>query len=377
MSSLADTARRTLVVVGVLSLAFLVWCALWFGSSVVLLVFAGILLAVFFNGVARYLLRHVSMPYAAAVGLGMVATALVLVGLGFLVGPQIADQASTLGEQVPSTLSQLRQQAMNSEVFGPIAQRIPQPEEALSSIGGRVWGGVTGAFSSFVGAIVNMLIVLVVGIYLAVDPRLYLKGVMHVVPPRGRERAREVLHAEGRALRLWLVGRFSSMAVLGVLTTVGLLILGVPLALTLGLIAAILSFVPNIGPILSVLPALLVASQNGTQQVLYVLALYVGVQTVESYLITPLIQKKAVSIPPAMLLIVQVWMGVIFGILGLFLATPLAVAGTVLIQKIYVQDALHDDDVQVFGQSHDGPTRDEDGSDKGQEPTRLEEGASG
>jgi len=139
------------------------------------------------------------------------------------------------------------------------------------------------------------------------------------------------------------------MLILGVLTTLGLWILGIPLALTLGIIAAVLSFIPNIGPIISAVPAILIALIESPSKALYVIFLYIGIQTVESYLITPIIQKKAVHLAPALLIAVQIMIGVLLGALGLLLATPLMVVIIVLVQMLYVQDTLGYD-VTVLGE---------------------------
>jgi predicted PurR-regulated permease PerM len=133
------------------------------------------------------------------------------------------------------------------------------------------------------------------------------------------------------------------MAIIGVLTTAGLWILGIPLALALGIIAALFTFIPNIGPLLSAIPALLLGLMDSPQQALYIGALYVGIQTVESYMITPLIQKKTISLPPALTLSSQVLLGVIFGGLGVALATPMTAVALAATRMLYVNDALKTD----------------------------------
>ena len=132
------------------------------------------------------------------------------------------------------------------------------------------------------------------------------------------------------------------MTIIGVLTTVGLWIMGIPLALALGIIAAIFTFIPNIGPVLSAIPAVLLGLIDSPQQALYIAALYVGIQTVESLMITPLIQRKTVSLPPALTLSAQVLLGVILGGLGVALATPMAAAALVLTRMLYVDDTQTD-----------------------------------
>jgi len=176
--------------------------------------------------------------------------------------------------------------------------------------------------------------------------------VVHLLPPSRRPRTRTVFAALGSALRHWLLGRIASMLVVGLLTGIGLMIFGIPLALALGLIAALLSFVPYIGPILALVPALAVAAGEGTQAVVIVLMIYGAVQIVESYLVTPLIQQRAISMPPALLIAAQVVMGALAGFVGVAVATPLVVVVIVLVQMLYVEDVLGDE-VEVMGGGED------------------------
>jgi predicted PurR-regulated permease PerM len=201
---------------------------------------------------------------------------------------------------------------------------------------------VAGGITSAVGALTSGLVVIIIGLYAATTPMVYIDGALRLLPPSRRERGREVVRALGQALRWWLVGRVASMAVVGFLTAVGLWVAGIPLAFVLGLIAALLSFVPYIGPIASVVPAALVALAESPTKVLYVFIIYGVVQLLESYLITPLIQERAVSIPPAVLISAQVIMGILAGAIGVLMATPLAVVLIVLVQMLYLADVLGD-----------------------------------
>lgn len=202
--------------------------------------------------------------------------------------------------------------------------------------------GVTGAFSTTFSVVANFFIFLFIGLYLAADPRLYRNDLIRLIPMNGRGRAREVIDAVGDTLRWWLIGKLVSMAVVGVATVVGLWLLDIPLALTLGLLAALLTFIPNVGPILALLPAALLAFLISPIHAVYVILLYVGIQVVESYLFTPLLQKRTISLPPALTIFTQVIFGVIVGSLGFVMAAPLAAAIMVLVNTLYVEDALQD-----------------------------------
>ncbi|PSQ76368.1 MAG: AI-2E family transporter, partial [Bacteroidetes bacterium QH_8_67_23] len=344
-SRLSGYTRRVLIaagaVVGIVGAVYFLWEL----ARVFLLIFAGVLLAVFVGGLATKLAERTPLPRGAAlavVGGGIVAF---FVGIGFLAGPRIAAQSGELAERLPQAVERIRQQLISQYGWAePFLKGVPDPQQVIAGAGsGGLAGGVVGAVSTASRVLTDALVVVVLGIYMALAPRLYTNGAVRLVP-RGRQRKRtgEVLSAIGHALRWWLVGRGASMAVVGLLTGAGLFIASVPLAFTLGLIAALFSFVPYIGPIASAVPALLVALTVSPTKALYVLVVYAGVQFCESYLITPLIQERVVSIPPALLISAQVVAGVLAGVLGILLASPMAVVLVVAVQMLYVEDTLGD-----------------------------------
>lgn len=334
--------RRVLVTLGLISLFGFVAFVLWRTASVLLLSFGGILLAVFLDGLARLLRARLPLSRGVSLLLGVLIVAGVLVGAGFLIGPQLSQQLSELSQQIPAALDAVRQRLEQTSWGRSLLQALPAPTSALPTPNGVITR-LSSVFTTLFGMVANVVVVLFVGLYVAASPSLYLRGVQHLIPPPHRARAAEVLTLLGQALRRWLGGQLASMTVVGLLTTIGLLVLGIPLALTLGLIAFLFSFVPYFGPIASVVPAALVALLQGPSSVVWVLGLYLGVQMLESYVVTPMIQKQAVSMPPALLILAQVLFGLLAGPLGIILAAPLAVAGMVLVQTLYVQDVLGDD----------------------------------
>lgn len=336
----SEFVRRTLAVVAIVSLFAVLLMLTWRAIEVLLLFFAGILLGVALRGVADALHGKLALPERAALATSILGLFGLVVLAAWLLGPHLVQGMQRLASDIPHSLAQLNQHVEN---VGWLQQSLDRIGRSLNDgIENRLFAQLAGIFSTALGGITGLLIILAIGIYLSLNPRLYIEGAVRLVPPRHRHRTRQVLAAQGHSLRWWLLGRIGSMTVVGVLTWVGLMLLGIPLASTLALLAALLSFVPNIGPILSAIPAVLVGFSVSPLMALYVVAVYVLVQTVESYLITPFIQQRAVAMPPALLLIVQLVMGVWVGAIGIFLATPLMVVLMVAVRMLYIEDVLGD-----------------------------------
>lgn len=310
-------------------------------AQTLLMLFAAFLLAAVLDGFARAVTRHFAIPRRVAV----VATALLLAAgtaaTIWWVGPRVTRQLAGLAERIPEIVG---------DVFEWLESR-PWGEALVgqleSSSGGmvpslpQVMGGVTGVFSTLLAVLGNLVVLLFVAFYLSWDPDLYRNVLLRLFPEgHVRRRAGEVMNRVAHALRSWMIGQLASMMIVGVLTGVALGVAGIPLALALGLIAGLFSFVPFLGPIASSVPALLIAFGEGGNAVLVVGAIYIGVQAIESNALTPLIQRRVVSMPPALLISAQVVMTVLFGIIGTLIATPLAVVVIVLVQSFYLEDAL-------------------------------------
>jgi predicted PurR-regulated permease PerM len=235
--------------------------------------------------------------------------------------------------------------------MGPQAAFKRHPIAKTDAIGRGFFEGKTDAFSMVVEGIASIFIVLFIGIYGAISPHFYIDSAIRLFPTDKRERIREVFRATGHALHWWLVGQIAAMVVVGILTGIGLMIIGIPLALALALIAALFSFIPFLGPVISAVPAVLIAFLKSPTSALYVVIVFILVQTVESYFITPQIQQRAVSFPPAFLISMQILMGVLFGPLGVLMATPATVVVVVVVQMLYIEDTLGDS-VEIVGGQH-------------------------
>jgi predicted PurR-regulated permease PerM len=177
-------------------------------------------------------------------------------------------------------------------------------------------------------------------VYFAYEPRTYVNGLVRLFPLQHRERALEVITVIGDALKWWLIGRVIAMLILGTLVGIGLALIGVPLPLSLGITTGLLSFVLIIGGVVAFVLAGFVALAESPLMLFYVFLLYMGAQTVENYLLTPIVQRQTVSLAPAIALIIQLMMGIIAGPFGIALAYLVAVVGQVLVKELYIKDML-------------------------------------
>ncbi len=340
--------ERILIAVGIILLVMLLVLLLYYTFDILLLLFAAVLISIFLRGLAMPIAQRFGISETIAVLGVSIILVLVLAGAITSLAPSVAEQVQVLRVKLPESARQTGEYIGQFGWGQAVLRQMPSADEIMQKIDtGQVISGVGGVFSSTVGAVGNFFIVVLLAVYIAAEPRLYTGGLIRLFPIKSRPRAAEVFSATGDTLRWWLIGKIGSMIFIGILTWIGLSIIGVPLALTLGLIAGLLSFIPNFGPILSALPALLLAFINSPVTALYVLALYIGVQLIESNIVTPIIERETVELPPALTITFQLVFGVLLGGLGLVLATPLLAMLMVMIQMVYVQDVLGDKGIEV------------------------------
>lgn len=321
-----------------MALAAALLAAVWIAADFLLLVFAGVLLAVLLGSLNELWEKYLHTGKNVSFFLTLITIA-ILVAVGtVLLLPAVTEQANTFIQKIPEYVSQIRKQVEASGIWQYFSG-LASPMKLLSSRPG-ILSRITGVFSSTFNILANIFIVIFIGFYIAANPEVYKRGVVLLFPPSHRENVRAVLDMSGATLKMWIVGRLIDMLIVGAATTIGLWIIGIPLALLLGVIAGVLTFIPYIGPLISVVPALLISLTQGFQAAAYVLALYAAVQLVESYFITPLIQKKAVDLPPALTISAQVFLGIAVGGLGVALATPLAAVAMVMTKQVYVKEYL-------------------------------------
>jgi predicted PurR-regulated permease PerM len=325
--------RRVLIVASIVVLLLLAWSLV----DVLLLVFGAVLIAVLLRALADPIARRT--PLSDRWALATVTLALVVaIGLAaWLFGAEVRAQVGELADRLPEAWRSFEERLGATD----LGERLISRAQDAAPDAGSVVSGLAGVVTSFVGGLADLLLIVFGGLYLAAQPGLYRRGALLLFPAGpSRERIAGTLDASGAALRLWLLGQLVAMAFLFVLTGLGLWAIGVPAALALALLAGLAQFVPLIGPIVAAVPALLIALSEGWQIALWTLLLYGAIQQVESNVITPLVQRQAVSLPPAVTLFAVVAFGLLFGPLGVLFATPLAVVALVAVKKLWVREAL-------------------------------------
>jgi predicted PurR-regulated permease PerM len=335
--------QRVLIAVLITILILLVLLLLWYALYVLLLIFAGILFAILLRTAADAIHHQTRIPK----GWSLLLTVLLLAGLIFAISwfaaARIASQVDALRQQLPEAWNQLKTQASHYHWGQLLLNETPSAQDLVATTQPDLLKRAGGVLTTTLNLIVATAVILAVGLYFAADPDLYRRGVLHLVPKPYRPRAAEIFDAVGETLRWWLLGQCVSMAFVGVAISLGLWMLNVPLALTLGLLAGLLNFVPNLGAILAAAPAVLLAFTQSPSRALGVIVLTTVVQSIEGYALTPMVQKRAVNLPPALTITAQILIASLAGPLGLLLATPLIAAALVIIQRLYVEETLGDD----------------------------------
>jgi len=329
----AAFVRRVLVVVAIGAMALLLWRLV----DLLLLIFGAVLVCVLLRALAEPVARRTPLSDGwalAATTLGLLA---LIGGVAWLFGAEVRAQVAELAERLPQAWRSFEERLG----FVDLGERVVDRAEEIAPAAGSVLARLASVVTSFVRGVADLLLIVIGGLYLAAQPALYRHGVLLLLPPGdSRERFADTLDASGAALRRWLLGQLVAMLLVFVLTGLGLWAIGLPAALALALLAGLAEFVPLIGPIVAAIPALLIALADGWETALWTLLLYLAIQQLESNVITPLVQRQAVKLPPAVTLFAVVAFGLLFGWVGVLFATPLAVVVFVAIKKLWVRDTL-------------------------------------
>lgn len=327
--------QRVILIVIVLAIALLVWKV----SYALLLAFISMLLAVLFRGAARLISRV--LPISTQWCLLVVAALLIILMVLFfwLAGPPVVEQISQFTSTLPDSFGQIRDVLSRTEWGQALLDTLSTAELSMGR-GFDLISRVTGYALTLFDMAAALILILFTSLYFSANPGIYVEGFLSLVPPSRTQRFRQVVETTAHTLRYWLLGQMVSMAAVGTLVAVGLWLIGVPLALLLGLIAGLLEFVPFVGPVTAAVPGVLIALSQGWTQAFYALLMYIVISQIEGHLITPLVQREAVDLPPALVILAVVAMGLLFGFFGVIIATPLTAVLMVWIKMLYVEDVL-------------------------------------
>lgn len=319
------------ITTGIVTLTIVVFLIFKTLFNLLLLVVAGVLLCVYFHGFASIIARKIKTGKTLSLILSITIN-LILIGLFiWFVGARLSSQIDQLSDTLPQTLENAKTWVSN-QPMGP--KIIDYATNSVDS--GKASSTIKGFFSSTFGIISDLYIVILLAMFFTATPNVYRRGFIHLIPSEGKEKAAKLWDKINRLLRNWLKGQIFGFFFIAVLSGLGLWALGMPLILTLALLAGLLNFIPNFGPIIALVPAILLALMEGPQTALLVFGLYTLIQIIQSAVTQPLIQKKMVSVPPGLLIFGQIGMGTLAGFWGVLLATPVVAIAMTLVNKLYV-----------------------------------------
>jgi predicted PurR-regulated permease PerM len=346
--------------IGVVAFASLL-LFLWYFAAVLFLIFSGMLLGVALNAMTNMLGHIVRLPHSLRLTIVCLVLAGLLSGVVFLGGATIAQQAAVLSDTIKSQLvgvkAFLDRNGIDTSYFDignpatasaapstsatPTAaptHNLPSPG-ALASSGGAIVSQTLKLILGAVSAVGNFFIVLFLGLTFAAQPSVYRKGLLYMAPSRHRDRATAIVDRIGETLERWLIAQIITMAVVFVVTWIGLTIIGIQSSFILGIQAGLLAFIPTVGALVAGLIVVLASLASGWVAAASAFALFLGVHALESYILTPIVQRQALDIPPATLFAFQILLGVVFGIWGISLALPLMAIVKVLIDHFKADEA--------------------------------------
>ncbi|MDQ6757477.1 MAG: AI-2E family transporter [Bacteroidota bacterium] len=301
--------------------------------SVLLLILAGALIAIFFRGLSGLICRKTKWKENICLLVSVIGTLLLIAALSWLIGAKVQSQVTQLTETLPATIEKAKAALSESSIGKKIVEKISSPQSMK-----KAQGIMSTFFKTTFGVLGDIYVVLFIGMFFTVSPDVYKKGIVKLIPKNGKKEGENILNKLGENLSKWLKGKIFAMFVVFILTAIGLAIVGLPMWLVLAIIAGLLNFIPNFGPLIAMIPAVLVALMVSPVTAAIVAGMYVVIQVLESNFITPLVQQKLISIPPALIIIAQLLISPLTGGWGLVLATPLMVIIMILVQELYIKN---------------------------------------
>lgn len=317
------------LILGLLAVAFMFFTAT---VHVFILILVGVLIACYFRGVASFIVRKVHLPSWASLLISVFGTIILFSGIFYLIGATVTKQIAQLKERFPAMLAQAEDLLNQSAAGSDIVSRISAFGESE-----KLEAFVSGMFRTTFGGIGDLFVIILLGIYFTTAPNLYKRSLIQLVPPAHRQEARDLMENVASGLTKWLLGTFLSMLIIFVMTAIALAIVGLPMWLALSFLAGLLVFIPNFGPIIAAVPTILVAFSISPNTALVVAILFFSIQILEGAVITPKVQHWLMDIPPALIILAQIFAGILLGVWGLVFATPIMVVVMIVVKQLYIE----------------------------------------
>ncbi len=342
MAATAGTQRRNIYVgIGLVFALFLAIYFVYHIRAIVLVFLLTLLFSIIVSGPVDYLQRKgIGRALGTLIVFG--GLALVLIVAGYSLGSVVESQVRGLVESAPTLLSEAQDSiGQLQSALGLESGLLPDPQQLLDSARGLLSGDTFSTFVSVGASVANvfsfLVVILIATIFTVAWPAPLVNGFVALYPAGRRERVREILGELYKTVQRWFLGQLTSMAIIGLLFTVALFLIGIPFALLLGILSGLLAFIPFVGPFISIIPPILLALAQDPILALWVLLAYAVVQFIEGNVIQPVVMNRAVSLHPTVIVFTLLIMGTLFGFVGLLLAIPLIAALQVLVRELWVK----------------------------------------
>ena len=317
------TAIVCLAIIGILILRV--------AFNILLMALAGVLIAVYFHGLAGLIISKTKIHRKAALFISIVGSIILLTILGWFVGSKVQRQVAELSNTLPQTIKVARVKIANT----PVGAKVIEYTSGNNSQ--KLMDTATTFFSTSFGILGDLYIILFLGIFFTADPSLYKEGIIFLFPPEKKSSGRIILKKIEIALKGWLKSIIVSIILITILVAFGLSLTGLPGTMVLGLITGLLEIIPNFGPVIAMIPGVLLAFTISTKTAVIVALIYIACQTIVGNIALPLLQKKMINIPPALTLLSQLIMGTLSGLMGIILAVPLLAILIIVVNELYIR----------------------------------------
>jgi predicted PurR-regulated permease PerM len=355
-NSLMNFTQRVVIFAAVVIICILFILFIAETINILLLIFSAVLVAIVFYWLSKKLQQLIKVSHRIALLIVVFVTLSGLIISGIYVAPKIYKQSRELAVKIPSAWYSLQiymlqyewgEEFINNVVPDALKQDDTEKQSDSDGVNSNdqisQWiRTIFGVFGSALNILIGLLFVIILAVYIAYEPQTYLDGFLQLIPQNYRNRLQSVFNKSAHILRWWMAGQLISMSVVGILAIIVLTVFSVPLALIIGVVTAFTTLIPIVGATIGLIPALAISLTVSPKTALWVTIFYIIIQNIEGNFLTPVIHRKSISLPPVLILIVQLILLKLIGVFGVILAIPLTATGIVFIKNLYIEDVLND-----------------------------------